>query len=338
MPVKSFFPSFPTVPLPRNAPRLISVTSTRQRYTLRKVSRSLRELGVRHDRWTYEKLLSKRRLPRATYILTDFDRVHPWIREIAAVIYDRLTEEGLTVLNDPRLFLPRDVLLKRLYRAGINSFDCWRPIDEEWPERYPVFLRTIHGHRGVESDLLHSEGEAHQALETALSNGYCLADLIFIEYRSEQTGENGIFRKFASYSINGEIIRAHTVSQSTWMAKIGELGVATENDYLRDLEEQRSDPYEDVIRKVFEIAGASYGRIDFGVVADKSEIYELNTNPVIGWQKEHPSEIRLETDRIIKHSVLQELSNLGYSGPNSRISVSDIWHRWDKGWRGFGQT
>lgn len=337
MAVKSFLGKIPGMPLPRTAPRLITVTSTRQRYTLRSVARSLRAKGIRHERWTYEKLFSKRHLSAAAYVLTDFDRILPWHREMAALIYDRLAENGIPVFNDPRRHLPRDALLKQLYRAGINSFDCWRPAEGEWPARYPVFLRTIHGHRGVESDLLHSEEDAREALTKAMGKGMGLADLVFIEYCAQTDSGTEIFRKRASYMINGRIIRALTVSQSTWVAKLGETGITREEDYLRDHEEQKVDPYADQMQTVFDISGIAFGRVDFGLVNDRPQVYEVNSNPVIGWTKSHPSKTRLKTDRLIRDSVVQALCDIAYPDPSGKVDLSDLWHRWDKGRRGFGQ-
>ena len=338
MSVKSFLKSVTSWPLPRHAPRLISVTTTRQRYTLKGVTRALKPEGIRHQRWTYEQLFSKRTLPGAAYVLTDFDRLHPWQREMATLIHDRLVESGAPVLNNPRHFLPRDALLRRLYREGMNQFDCWRPAEGEWPDRFPVFLRTIYGHRGVESDLLTSREAAETALQDAMAKGLGIADLVFIEYCSETEPGTTIFRKRASYIINKTVIRALTVSQSTWVAKMGEVGITPEDAYLRDLAEQTSDPYAAQMKAVFDLAGVTFGRVDFTIVNGTPQVYEINTNPVISWTETHPSQTRLETDRLIREGVVKAFRDLDYPDPKTSINLSDIWHRWNKGRRDLGQT
>ncbi len=337
MSTKSYLTGMHLLPLGRNAPRLISVTSMRQRYTLQAVTKLMRQRGIRHERWTYEQLFTRRRLPRAVYILTDFDRVHPWYLEVASLIRQKLQNEGLVVLNDPRKYMPRDAFLRRLYNEGINSFNCWRPVAGEWPDRFPVFLRTIHAHRGVISDLLNDRHETEAAMEHALQHGKAMSDLMFIEYCAQAQPDGGHFRKFASYAVNNKIIRAATVSESRWIAKLGERGVATKSEYEQDHAEQQSDPHHDVMQRVFELAGMEFGRIDFGLVDGKPEIYELNTNPVIKWPKKHESKRRLDTLKIMRESVIQALADMNYPDPKGHVDLSDIWHRWNKGARGFEQ-
>lgn len=313
--------------LPRHAPRLISVTTGLHGGTLRAVSLSLAARGIRHQRWSYRKLFSRWRLPRAVYIFTDFDRLHPWQIELAARLRQRLLEQGMTVLNDPGRFVPRAALLKRLNREGINSFTCWLPVEGEMPERYPVFLRTIHAHRGIESDLLHNEAEAMAALEHALSNGRVLCDLVFVEYAAEAQPDSGKFRKHACYGVNGTMIRALTVTDDGWVAKFGTIGAATEEDYAHDLAEHKNYPHEALMKRVFELSGVDFGRVDFGIVGGRPEIYELNCNPYIKWVQSHPSQTRLEADRIIREQLLDALCALPFPKPGRRIGVFDIMPR-----------
>lgn len=337
VPVKLIRQYLAVLRLPRRAPRLISVTTGLHGRTLRAVALSLAERGIRHERWSYRKLFSRWHLPRAVYIFTDFDRLHPWQIELAAKLRLRLVEQGMTVLNDPGRFVPRAALLKRLHREGINSFTCWLPVEGEIPERYPVFLRTIHAHRGVESGLLHNETEAHEALEDALKKGRVLCDLVFVEYAAEAEPDSGKFRKHACYGVNGTMIRALTVTDDGWVAKHGTLGAATEQDYARDLAEQTSYPHTALMKRVFELGGLEFGRIDFGMVGGQPEIYEVNCNPYVRWVTSHPSQARLEADRIIREQLLDALCALPFPKPGRRIGVFDIMPRLGPRRRAYGQ-
>lgn len=322
--VKLFAGQLALASVPPGAPRLISVATGGHCGTLRAVAHDLARRGIRHERWSYRKLFARWRLPQAVYVLTDFDRLHPWQIELAARLRARLVDEGLSVLNDPRRFLPRHALLRQLYRAGINSFTCWLPAEGEWPARYPVFLRTIHAHRGVESGLLQTEAEAAAALDAALARGRVLCDLVFVEYAAEPDPDSGKMRKHACYGVAGTMIRALSVTEEGWMAKFGTVGAARAQDYAADLAEQGDYPHADLMRRVFDLAGADFGRIDFGLVRGRAEIYELNTNPYIAWNRAHPNPDRMAVDRLIRSQLLDALSALPYPARGRGVGVRDL--------------
>lgn len=317
-------------------PRLITVTSEDRAATL-DLANQLAARGIRHERWTYRHLFSARRLPRASYILTDFDRLLPWHVELAGRLYCRLSESGLTVLNDPRRFVPRWALLRRLNRAGINSFNCWLPAEGDWPNRFPVFLRTIHSHRGVESNLLQGPAEAETALQEALNRGRILSDLVFVEYSAEPTRDSGKFRKHACYGVGGRMIRAMTVTDEAWVAKIGILGAASDAEYAADLAAHRADPHALVMRRAFELSGMDFGRIDYGLVRGRPQIYELNTNPWIRWNTTHPNADRRTAEGLVQNEFIDALCNLPVSERRGAVDVRDILPRGRKRGRTFGQ-
>ena len=210
--------------------RLVYVTTKDHAYTLEGWAQRLAQRGIDVTLMPYERLLPAPRVPAATYILTDFDRLSVSELQAAATVHERLTAHGLTVLNDPRLFTPRAALLKRLKHAGVNAFDCFLPVSGEWPDRFPVFLRTLAGHRGVLTDLLHDLDACREAWQAALTRGFTASDLAFIEFAATPT-ESGAYQKHAAYRIGDCIVRANTVNERHWMAKNGELGLATEAQY-----------------------------------------------------------------------------------------------------------
>jgi len=318
------------------ARRLIVVTSLNHRYTLAPLEWPLHARGVALERWSYERFLATRRLPRAAWILTDFDRVHPWLAEVAIRLHDRLRAAGMPVLNDPRVALPRAALLRRLAAEGINGFTCWLPALGERPARFPVFLRTLAGHRGVLGDLLDDAPAAEAALAQALAQGHPIADLCFIEYAAEPVHPNGTFRKHACYIVGERIVRGLTVTDASWVAKHGQRGAATPEDYASERAQMDAYPHAALMRRVFGIAGVGFGRSDFGIVAGRPQIYEVNTNPHIAFSESHPSPVRMETEALIRDRLAAALAALP-PPPGPALNVTDALPRRGLRWRSLSQ-
>lgn len=312
-------------PYPPAAPlrRLITLTTARQVNTQRALKPDLAAQGVVHKRWSYASLFAKPALPRAAWLFTDFDRLATADVELAGCYFDRLRAAGMPVLNDPRRFIGRVALIRLLKREAINTFTCWLPAEGEWPERYPVFLRTIAAHRGTESDLLHSRAEAEVALAHALDRGRVLMDLTFIEYRAEPTPE-GVFRKHACFVVKGQAIRAVSVSEAWWMAKHGTVGAATEADYRADLAEHHAYPHADPMVRVAGLAGLDFCRIDYGIAGGRVEVYEVNSNPKIAWTDEHPSEKRMQADTVQRSALVGALAKLAVAPAGKPIDAADL--------------
>src|SRR5690242_15742486 len=99
----------------------------------------------------YHRAFSSPRLPRATYIFGDMDRLGFWELELSARLYRVLRAAGMRTLNDPALVKQRFALLRALNRERRNHFQVYRVDDGERPGRFPVFLRTESAHRGTQS-------------------------------------------------------------------------------------------------------------------------------------------------------------------------------------------
>ncbi|MDZ4094033.1 MAG: hypothetical protein U1D35_03875 [Paracoccaceae bacterium] len=312
--------------LPTGAARtprpLCVVTTQRHHYTVTALAEVLAEVGITLEKWSWDRFLTETDLPRATWVLTDFDRLHPWMLELAASRFDALTYAGLVVLNDPRRFVPRAALVRMLAAEGINSFTCWLPAFGERPLRFPVFLRTLAAHRGTLSDLLHNAQEADAALTAALAKGHPLIDLGFFEYRAQADPITGNFRKLAAYRVGDRVLRALTVNDTGWHAKTGVMGLASEAEYQTELSEMDDYPHAALIRRVTDLAGADYGRVDFGIVDGRVEIYEINSNPAVGFTDDHASPARREAGKRNKQAlvaaflrVTPEVADDGGNGP-----------------------
>ncbi len=259
---------------------------------------------------SYPYFFMRRRLPRGTYIFSDFDRLTNWQVELAAHSFRLLKNAGCTVLNDPARVLHRVPLLRHFNKVGVNNFNAWPASELSAVNAFPVFLRTASAHRGNLTELLNDDNEARSALDNALEQGYPINDLTFIQYMA-QADENGVFRKLAAYRIGDQIIPAPSVYQRHWAAKYGEKGVAGGAGYAQDLSDIKHNAYAQAVSKAFNEAQINYGRVDFGIVNGRPEFYEINTNPKIHSDKiEHPFPDRVEAARLSNQLYMEAMAAL----------------------------
>jgi hypothetical protein len=68
--------------------------------------------------------------------------------------------------------------------------------------------------------------------------------------------------------------------------------------------------YVDILRRVFDVAHIEYGRADFGVVAGRPQIYEINTNPYISADPGSKSATRRTTIAMSTKKLCESLASL----------------------------
>lgn len=287
-------------------------------YTTRRIPRFPGAPRVRT--WSYDRLFRARRVPRGTWIFTDFDRLSSWELELAARAYRSLKAAGLTVLNDPAVVCQRFTLLRRLHREGFNRFAVWSVEDGEWPDRYPVFLRAQSAHRGSFSGLLHDRPALEAAIAERVGRGTPRRELMAVEYCAEPVRE-GLFRKLAAFRVGEVMVPALCVHQSGWVAKDGEKGIAGQELYDDEYRIIESDRHCAEIRPAFEIGEVEFGRADFGMVTGQPQIYEINTNPTVGIIKEHPFPIRLVADKLFQTKFAAALARIDTPDGGERVPV-----------------
>lgn len=244
----------------------------------------------------YRRILRAPRLRTATYVFTDFDRLHPWELELAGRLHKQLRAAGAKVLNDPARVRQRFSLLRTLKERGVNDFDVWRVEDTRRPDRYPVFLRREWGHRGAISDLLHDEEQARSAVEAAVARGIPARDLLLVEYRAEPVRE-GLFRKLGAYRVGDRIVSALPMHQTSWSVKLGQPVISDPALYDEAHEIVTTNRYAAELWPAFEAAEIEYGRADFGLAGGRVQVYEINTNPHVKLPS-HPISVAEETSRI----------------------------------------
>lgn len=230
----------------------------------------------------YEDLPGRTTVPAGAYVFLGLDQLTTGgtrlVSELQAQL--RASPGAGPVLNDPRSTLLRFELLEELYRRGLNRHRAVRAAADIRGIRFPVFLREEFRHTGSLSPLLHSHAEVERALGRAVLQGHRLEELLLVEF-CDTVDAHGLYRKYAAYVVGSEVIARGMARGRRWMLKAD--GVEFSEEML--LEERAyvlSNPYEHQLRRIFELAGAGFGRIDFAVKDGEVETWEINLNPTIG--------------------------------------------------------
>lgn len=283
---------------------IIIFTTKSHRYTHESVAA---EPGANVRVISYEDLNRTTELPRATYIFTDVDRLIPKVRVHAAQVYRQLQNAGAKVLNNPARMLSRFGLLRALHRAGVNDFDAYRVENLEEPRRWPVFLRVEGTHAEPVSGLLDTPAELDAAIEKAVGEGSPRSALLAIEYAAEPVLP-GLFRKLSAFRVGDRLLGYTCVHDDQWLVKYGKPAIAPPELYEEEYRFVAECPHADILLKAFDIAGMDYGRVDYGLVDGRPQIYEINSNPDLKLRPEtSPIARRDETNQLFTANYLEAL-------------------------------
>lgn len=229
---------------------------------------------------TYESLFRSTSAPTGTWIFADFERLSPRQAEGAARVWRALetSGRGLRLVNHPTRSLGRYELLRRLHDSGLNSFNAYLAAEARSPERYPVFVRDAHDHRGSLTPLLETPAELAAALARLEDEGRSRETLLIVEF-CDTADDRGIYRKYAAFHVAGQIIPRHLFFGEDWVLKrpvrLDSALLEEEREYVE------KNPHEDAIRRVFELARVDYGRIDYAVGNGRIEVWEINSHPYV---------------------------------------------------------
>ncbi|MCF6311320.1 MAG: hypothetical protein L3J39_02610 [Verrucomicrobiales bacterium] len=203
---------------------------------------------------------------KGVVIFTDFDRLTSEYRAKAGEHCEAMIDNGYRVLNHPS----KSLLRYDLQKSMRNDFAVYRE-DEVSRCRFPVFIRKEYEHEGSESSLI----EDRVGLELALSEN---PGSLTVEYL-DVSDEDGVFRKYSSFCIGGEIIPRHILFSKQWEVKVPKfVNSATIEEELNYI---TNNSHEDEVRAVFELANIQYGRIDYSFYKGKMQVWEINTNPIL---------------------------------------------------------
>jgi hypothetical protein len=281
----------------------------------------------------YDALIRARRLPRGTYVFTDLDRLSFWDLEHASHIYLEMRSAGLRVLNNPATARSRYSLLRALRAAGLNDFGVHRADEADAVERFPVFVRKIHGHREPLSDLLQTKEQLRASIDSAIAAGTPRENLLVIEFAAEPV-RAGIFRKLSAFRIGDSILPHISVHDTVWLVKYGRQFDDIEDLYREEYTMLQSNPYQDHLRKVFDLAGIEYGRADFGIYRGRIQVYEINTNPHVAPACGHPSATRIASMNLSWEKYLAGLGAIDSDG-GGRVRIGNGALQKNRPWKNF---
>jgi hypothetical protein len=278
---------------------------------------------------TYDDLFARPVLPAGTYVFADFDRLPPQRFAKVCKLWDWLDITGADIprLNDPRRVLQRFDLLRRLHEAGLNNFNVYRI--EDWREvrQFPVFIRKeVHQDSPV-TGLLHDRS----ALEKAIANLDELADradLMIVEF-CNGLDPDGRYRKYGVFRVGQRHYVQHCYISKEWYIKAGvaDLGDAE----LAEAARYRSEnPHAEQTARVFDIAAIDYGRMDYGVVDGRIQVFEINTHPtVISLSSVRAPNPKIDSPRFALIHEQAMLAIDGYEGTDVQLPP-DLFERGGK--------
>jgi len=228
----------------------------------------------------YEDLPRVRELPRGSYIFTERDGLLPSELELAAVVARQLSlEAGARVLNDPARVFGRYDLLRTLHERGLN--DCQAVRATESPDHllFPVFVREERFHTGSLTGLIRTRSELDLELARLFTRGWRRHDLLVVEYCDTADGR-GVFGKYSAFVVGSEIIPRSLVFSKGWMVK-GGTKFLNEEAARAEFEYVESNPHASWLREVFSAAHVCYGRVDYALMGDRPQVWEINLCPTV---------------------------------------------------------
>lgn len=267
-----------------------------------------RSFGERVQFISYDRFLNSGKLRSGTYIFSDIERLPLRTAERAAEYWRALENSGIPVrlFNHPIKVMRRFELLRSLHDGNLQEWNVYRVTDLSWPSRYPVFLRRENDHKGAITGLIPNRQELAQEINMLPEKGYCREDVIITEFCDTKDPE-GIYRKFGALLIGGKIIPRHLFFRKTWMIKTPEI---REEKYLKEeMDYIKSNPHEEAIRNAFKMARIDYGRIDYGMLNGRMQVWEINTNPFMVY-KQIGEDPRSQVNNIFYRKYLEALAEI----------------------------
>jgi hypothetical protein len=229
---------------------------------------------------SYESLLVRAHLPRATYIFSDIERLRPDQLPGLEAICKTLENEQSSqrILNHPSRSMKRYELLRKLYDKGYNKHNIFRTDEIPLDLSFPVFVRGENDHSGSLTGLIHTWEELSGELGRLQSQ--TSRDKVVVGF-CDSSDCNGLYRKYSAFIVSDRIIPQHMMISDRWHMKgVRDLALR-KKDLYEEREYLRDNPHENTLREICSIAKITYGRIDYSVVDDKPVVWEINTNPTL---------------------------------------------------------
>ncbi len=260
------------------------------RYTLadyfQERGRALRERVVIRS---YEEVIDAGELPRASTVFAAVDQLTPTERRLATRMWDALSAAfpDACLLNHPERVLLRYDLLRAAQTHGTNVFRVCRATRVPHDLRYPVFVRLEHEHTGSLTQPIPNHRALRRMLLELVVRGYRWRDLLVVEY-CDTADADGQMHKYSAYNVAGDIIPCFLLVSTDWVTKAPVRRI--DQDTAREeLAFVCGNPHGEWVRAMFALGRIDYGRIDYNVRDGQPQMWEINTNPMIGRRLRGPN-------------------------------------------------
>ena len=267
----------------------------------------------------YNEAFNAPELPVGTYIFSDLERMLPAEMEAATLVWNQLHAAGARLLNHPTRTLRRYDLLTMLYAKGRNRFRVAHATDRAAELRFPVFVREESDHAGSITRLITNRRKLDDALSGAMVRGHRLKNLLVEEY-CDTSDATGVFRKHSAFVVGGRVVPCHVDCSRGWVVKDTDL-VSPEV-----MEEERryleTNPHGRWLEETFALAGVDYGRIDYSLLGDAPQVWEINTNPIVILHPDNYSEIHMPVKRMFAERIRPAFEAIDTVTPGRTIALS----------------
>ena len=243
----------------------------------------------------YEHLLASARLPAATYVFADIERLSPAETARAAAVWSALQADGRSrLVNHPVRTMRRYELLRTLFQDGRNPFDVYRLTEARRPVRYPVFIRGENDHEGPLSGLLEDADALARSIDRLVAEGRPREDKVIIEFVDVRNTE-GYVHKYGAFRIGSRIVPRHLLFSREWAIKGWGIETGREDLLRTELSHVEDNPHAALLMPFFDTARIEYGRIDYAMVDGRPVVFEINTNPATIVEVHGGAPIRAQT-------------------------------------------
>ncbi len=109
--------------------------------------------------------------------------------------------------------------------------------------------------------------------------------------------------------VGGEVIPRCLEIASEWVVK-HDVSVVNEEAAAEELRYVAENPHKEWLLETFRLARIDYGRIDYGVLGEEPQVWEINTNPTIG---PGPKPKPVTPERQRRRELVAEARSIFYS-------------------------
>ena len=276
----------------------------------------------------YHQLFRARKVPRATYVFADIERLSAWELRVACERYVRLTSAGVRCLNNPARTKSRVELLRALYAAGLNPFNVYRADEQPRPARFPVFVRFEGDHEGPKTELIPDQKALDVMLERLRRHGVPLRGMIAVEYWGKPYSPN-LWHKWSTFRVSDRIFVDHIAVDDSWNVKFGVWEKLTDEAIADEHDAVTSNRFAGDLARIFDVAGIEFGRADHAVSEGRMAVYEINTNPYIGPYVPDPKPLRFRTQSLARRRLAEALESIDCKdGGSVVVEPSAIVQHW----------